>query len=140
MSRATKIVAGLVLAIVTVFVIGAAFFLLFFDANDYRDQISKAFKDNTGREITIAGDLETSFFPWIGIETGAIEIANAPGFGDKPFAAIKASNIHLKLMPLFSGEIEMETVVLEGVQANLVKLKNGKEIVQRGVERILPNS
>ena len=99
---------------------------LFFDANDYRDEISSGFKNSTGRDITIAGDLKTSFFPWIGIETGALEVANAPGFGDAPLAAIKGSKIHLKLKPLLSGEVEMDTVVLEGVNANLVTLANGK--------------
>jgi AsmA protein len=103
-----------------------AWLALFFDANDYREQMADGFKKATGREIAIAGDLNTSFFPWIGIETGAIEIANIPGFGDAPLAAIKGSKIHLKLVPLFSGEIEMETVVLDGVQANLVTMKNGK--------------
>jgi len=99
---------------------------LFFDANDYRDQISSGFKDATGREISITGELNTSFFPWIGIQTGAIEVANAPGFGDAPLAGIQGAKIRLKLMPLFSGEVEMETVVLEGVQANLITLENGK--------------
>ena len=99
---------------------------LFFDANDYREQMADGFKKATGREISIAGDLSTSFFPWIGIETGALEVANAPGFGDAPLAAIKSSKIHLKLKPLFSGEVEMDTVVLDGVNANLVTLANGK--------------
>jgi AsmA protein len=99
---------------------------LFFDANDYREQMADGFKKATGREISIAGDLSTSFFPWIGIETGALEVANAPGFGDEPLAAIKSSKIHLKLKPLFSGEVEMDTVVLDGVKANLVTLANGK--------------
>jgi AsmA protein len=98
---------------------------LFFDANDYREQMADGFKKATDREISIAGDLQTSFFPWIGIETGAIEVANAPGFGDAPLAAIEGAKVHLKLMPLFSGEIEMETVVLDGVQANLVTLADG---------------
>ncbi len=53
-------------------------------------------------------------------------MANAPGFGDAPLAAIKGSKIHLKLKPLLSGEVEMDTVVLEGVNANLVTLANGK--------------
>jgi AsmA protein len=83
------------------------------------------FNKATGREIVIAGDLNTSFFPWIGIETGAIEIANVAGFGDAPLAAIERAKVHLKLMPLFSGEVQMETVVLEGVQANLVTLADG---------------
>ena len=104
----------------------AAWLALFFDANDYRDQISSGFKQSTGRDISITGDLKTSFFPWIGIETGALEVANAPGFGDMPLAAIEAAKIHLKLKPLFSGEVEMDTVVLDGVKANLVTLANGK--------------
>ena len=103
-----------------------AWLALFFDANDYREQIADGFQKATGREINIAGDLNTSFFPWIGIETGAVEVANAPGFGDTPLAAIKGSKIHLKLKPLFSGEIEMDTVVLDGLQANLVTLADGK--------------
>ncbi len=103
-----------------------AWVALFFDANDYKDQISTAFKDATGREISIPGELNTSFFPWIGIETGVIDVANAPGFGEMPLAGIKSAKIKLKLMPLFSGAVEMDTVVLDGVQANLVTLKNGK--------------
>ncbi|GBE08557.1 putative assembly protein [bacterium BMS3Bbin11] len=99
---------------------------LFFDANDYREQMANGFKKATGREISIAGELNTSFFPWIGIQTGAIAIANAPGFGDAPLAGIRGAKIKLKLIPLFNGEVQMETVVLEGVQANLVTLKNGK--------------
>jgi len=103
-----------------------AWLALFFDANDYREQIADGFNKATGREIAIAGDLNTSFFPWIGIQTGVIEVANAPGFGDAPLAGVQAAKIKLKLMPLFSGEVEMDTVVLEGVQANLVTLENGK--------------
>jgi len=100
--------------------------VLFFDANDYREQMANGFKEATGREISIAGDLNTSFFPWIGIQTGAIEVANAPGFGDAPLAGIQAAKIKLKLMPLLSGAVEMDTVVLDGLQANLITLKNGK--------------
>ena len=103
-----------------------AWLALFFDANDYREQMADGFQKATGREINIAGELNTSFFPWRGIETGAIEVANAPGFGDAPLAAIKGSKIHLKLKPLFSGEIEMDTVILDGLQANLVTLADGK--------------
>ena len=103
-----------------------AWLALFFDANDYREQMADGFQKATGREINIAGELNTSFFPWIGIQTGAIEVANAPGFGDAPLAAIKGSKIHLKLKPLFSGEIEMDTVILDGLQANLVTLADGK--------------
>ena len=120
-----RILLILVAIIILVPLAIVAWLALFFDANDYREQMADGFKKATAREISIAGDLQTSFFPWIGIETGAIEVANAPGFGDAPLAAIEGAKVHLKLMPLFSGEIEMETVVLDGVQANLVTLADG---------------
>ena len=123
MKRLLLILLAIIILVPLVIV---AWLTLFFDATDYREQMADGFKKATGREISIAGDLSTSFFPWIGIETGALEVANAPGFGDEPLAAIKSSKIHLKLKPLFSGEVEMDTVVLDGVKANLVTLANGK--------------
>ena len=74
----------------------AGWLALFFDANDYREQMAAGFQEATGREISITGDLNTSFFPWIGIQTGAIEVANAPGFGDAPLAGILGAKIKLK--------------------------------------------
>ncbi|MEA1889850.1 MAG: AsmA family protein [Pseudomonadota bacterium] len=123
MKRLLLILLAIILLVPLAIFLWVAFF---FDANDYREQMADGFNKASGREITIAGDLNTSFFPWIGIETGAIEVANAPGFGDAPLAGIQAAKIKLKLMPLFSGEVEMDTVVLEGVQANLITLENGK--------------
>ena len=104
-----------------------AWLALFFDANDYRDQISSKFKNATGYEIIISGELNTSFFPWIGIQTGAIEVSSPPGFGDVPLAGVQAAKIKLKIIPLLIGRIEMGTVVLEGVQANLITLENGQK-------------
>jgi AsmA protein len=95
------------------------------DPNDYKEEITKAVKGSTGRELTIDGDLKLSLFPWIGVEMGKTSLSNAAGFGDKPFAAIDEVNVKVKLLPLLSKKVEVSTVVLKGLDLNLAKNSKG---------------
>ena len=79
------IAVTLVLAVVAVVVIP-----LVFDPNDYRDKIAAMIEQRTGRTASIDGELTISVLPWLGVETGAMSLGNAPGFGDAPFAQIDA--------------------------------------------------
>ncbi|MGI9232932.1 MAG: AsmA family protein [Woeseiaceae bacterium] len=120
MSRVTKILAGLVLALVTLFIIGAAFFLLFFDANDFREDIASAVQEKTGRELTIEGDVSLALFPWFAIEVGPTTLGNAPGFGDEPFAAFDRAKLSIRLLPmLLRQEIAIDTAELDALTLNL---------------------
>ena len=117
----------IILAILVLVPAGLVVWLLFFfDANNYRGQIESGFHKATGREMQISGDLNATIFPRIGISTGAITVGNARGFGDEPFASIQGSNISLALLPLLHGEVEMDKLLLDGVQANLITLADGK--------------
>jgi len=127
MSRATKIVAGLILALVTVFVIGAAFFLLFFDANDFRDEAAAAVSKKTGRELVIEGDVSLQLFPWFAIEVGRTTLGNAPGFGDEPFAQFERAKLSIRLLPMIlRQEIAIDTAELEALTLNLAVDARGR--------------
>ncbi len=63
-------------------------FALLFDANALRDDLTALVKKETGRELTINGDLDLAFFPWLGFSMQDASLSNAPGFGDEPFATI----------------------------------------------------
>ena len=117
-----KIMGGLVLLIVAV-VIAAPMVI---DPNDYREQIQTAVKEKTGRDLSIKGDLSLSVFPWVGIGINNVSLSNADGFKPDNFAEIKQANVKVKLLPLFSQQIEVSTVVLNGLQLNLAKDKSGK--------------
>ena len=120
MSRVTRIFAGVALALVTFFVIAAAYFLLFFDANDFRDDVASAVKENTGRELSIEGDVSLSLFPWFAIEVGPTTLGNAPGFGDAPFATFQRAKLSIRLLPmLLRQEIAIDTAELESLVLNL---------------------
>ena len=126
MKKTLKILGLVVGGLLALFIIAAVALTLLFDPNDYKDSIIKAVKDQTGRELRIDGKLGWSFFPWIGIETGKLELSNAPGFGAEPFARLDGAGAKVKLLPLLRQQIVVATVFLDGLKLNLAKNAAGK--------------
>lgn len=120
MSKITKIFGLLIVALVALFVLGAVYFSLFFDANDFREDISGAVAKQTGRDLVIEGDVSLSLFPWFAIEVGPTTLGNAPGFGEEPFAKFDRAKLSIRLLPmLLSREIAVNTAELEALTLNL---------------------
>ena len=88
MGKVLKILAILVVVLVLVVAGGAAAIVMLVDPNDYRGEIETAVRDNTGRELTLGGEIGLSVFPWLGLTLNDARLSNAPGFGDKPFASL----------------------------------------------------
>ena len=65
MGKFLKIVIGLVVILVLVAGAGIAAIMLLVDPNDYREEIAQKVRENTGRELTLGGDLGLSVFPWL---------------------------------------------------------------------------
>jgi AsmA protein len=120
MSRPIKILAWLIAAFIAVFALGAVFLLLFFDPNDFRDDIAEAVNKQTGRELLIEGDVSLAFFPWLAIEVGPTTLGNASGFGDKPFMEFDRAKLSIRLLPmLLRREVAIGTAELEALTLNL---------------------
>lgn len=119
MGKLLRYVGFALLAVVLVIVIAAIVLPMVIDPNDYRGQIEQAVETRTGRQLTMAGDLELSVFPWLGVEIGDTTLANAPGFSDRPFARIDTVQVKVKLLPLLRKQLEMDTVVLKGLRVSL---------------------
>ena len=117
-----KILFGLLILIL----IAAVTFAFIFNPNDYKDDVITIFKENTGRQLSIPGDISLSLFPWIGLELGKIEVSNAKGFAKKPFAKMAHLQVRVKLWPLLQQRLEADTLVIEGLSLNLAKNKHGK--------------
>lgn len=98
---------------------------LFIDVNDYKKEIEVAVQKETGRELTIEGELNLSVFPWLGISTGKILLSNAPGFSQPSFLVIGETDIKVKLLPLLSKKVEVKTIVIKGLELHLGKNKQG---------------
>ncbi len=125
MNKPLKIVLSSVAVIVVLVVALIVVVPLVIDPNDYKPQIQNIVKEKTGRDLIIGGDFSISVFPWIGLSTGQLSLSNAPGFAEKVFADIEQADIRVKLLPLLSKKVEVSRIVLNGLNLNLAKNKQG---------------
>ena len=110
-------------AVVGIAVAGVAYVAATFDPNDYKDQIIKAVKDSKQRDLRLDGKITLSFFPGIGAKFGKVSLSEFNS--DKQFAAIDSARISLALLPLLSGQAVINEVAVSGLQATLIKRKDG---------------
>jgi len=100
---------------------------LFFDPNDFRQEISDGVKEATGRDLVIEGDLSLSIFPWLAIEVGRTEFGNAEGFSDKPFLSFDSARLSVGMLALIlRQEITIGTATLDGLVVNLEVAADGR--------------
>ena len=121
MGKLLKVIAGVILLLVAAVIIAP----MVVDPNDYKEEIQQLVEDKTGRDLSIKGELKLSIFPWIGIAINQVSLSNAKGFKDNSFAEIESAEIKVKLLPLFTKQVDVSTVVLKGLQLNLAKNKGG---------------
>jgi AsmA protein len=125
MGKLLRIAAYSLAALVLLIVVAAIVIPLVVDPNDYKDDIAAAVEAKTGRQLVMDGDLGLSVFPWLALDIGPTRLANAPGFSDRPFAAVKQVSVRIKLLPLLRRQIEMDTVILDGLQVSLETRADG---------------
>lgn len=124
--RALKIVGIAIGALIALVVVTLLLVLIFVDPNDFRDDIERLVERQTGRELTLSGDLKLSVFPWVALELGPASLGDAPGFGDEPFVSIEEARLGVRLLPLLRGTIEVGHVRLVGARVRLVTDEQGR--------------
>lgn len=126
MRKVLKLLGSLLVLVVLLVAALAVYVTTYFDPNDFRDRAAQYVRDRTGREFAITGDIKLSFFPWLGVQVGQVELGNAKGFGNDPFARVAQTDVRVKLMPLLEKRVEADTIVLRGLQLNLARNASGK--------------
>ncbi len=125
MKRLLKIFGLIVGGVIVLLVVGAVAVSLLFDPNDYKDEITAAVQNATGRQLTLDGDLELALFPTIRIAVGSATLSNAPGFGAEPMARIGGAELRVAVLPLLAQRIEVSRARLEGLELNLARDRSG---------------
>lgn len=144
MSKPIKILLS-ILAVIILSIVIAIFSLPFFiNPNNFKPEIIAAVKNNTGRDLTLTGDIKISLFPWTGVSTGKMTLSNAIGFQEKTFASLEESAIKINLSPLFLNKIEIDQVIIKGLILNLEKnsqgINNWDDLTRSNVTNVKPLS
>lgn len=104
-------------------VVAAVALTLTFDPNDYKPLIVKLVKEKKQRTLNIEGDIKLAFWPKLGADLGKVSLSEHNG--DKVFASIDSAKVFVAVMPLLSKQLVIDTVRVDGVQANIVRYKDG---------------
>jgi len=113
-----KLLLGLVALVVVLVVAGGAILATLFNPNDYKPEIVQLAKEKAGVSLQINGEIKWSVFPWLGLELNQIKAR----FDDQPeLATLNQAQLAVRLPALFEGKVEMQSIVIDGLQLNLVQ-------------------
>jgi AsmA protein len=123
MPKIAKIVLIAVAAIIGLLVIVAGVIAATFNPNDYKPYVIKLVQEKKQRTLAIPGEIKLTFFPKIGADLGQVSISEhgAPA----EFASIGHAKVSLALVPLFSKQLVVDRVVIDGLHAHIRRNKDG---------------
>ena len=119
--RKVGIVFGILVVVV---IIGVAIFAATFDVNRYRGRIQSELERRMDRKVTL-GPMHLSLLP-PRFQVQNIAIAEDPKFPNpKPFVQADQLDVSVKLMPLLSKSVEIDSLKLQRPTVELVKNQSG---------------
>ena len=128
MSSIIKWIIGGVAALVGLIVIAMLCIPFFIDPNDYKDKITQAVQEQTGRELSMPGDIKLSISPTLKavFRLGNVNLSSRKDFQGTDFFSSELVEINLALWPLIrSKELQINNILLTGVNINLIRNNSG---------------
>lgn len=124
MNKPLKIILIALAAIVVLLVAVVAFIVATFNPNDHKPEIIKLVKEQTGRTLSIPGEIRLTLFPRIGADLGQISLSEARS--EQVFAAAQQVKVSVALVPLFSKKVEVDRVLVDGLNVKLQRDRQGR--------------
>jgi len=79
----------------------------------YRGRIETAAGTATGRSMRIEGPVRLTIFPHLGLKAQQVTLANIPGGKASVMVAVGDIDLSLQVLPLFTGKIALDKIMLE---------------------------
>jgi AsmA protein len=119
-----KLLGKSLIALIVLLLIALIAFVFLVDANRFKPRIEAIAKDQ-GIALQINGDLGWDLWPSLGVAVNEVRVAalEAP---DQPIAEIQRASLMLALMPLFSGNFQVDHIAVDGAVISLNVDANGK--------------
>ena len=120
--RTSPLAAALTWGVVSIaaLAVAVATFLFIATPTDLlRDKIVQEVREQTGRDLSVAGGASLRLYPSIGLTLRDVVLSAPPGMAGGPMARIEELEIETPLRQLLVGELKVERVVLRKPELNL---------------------
>ncbi|QKO21695.1 AsmA family protein [Rhodoferax sp. BAB1] len=141
MNKTLKALLIALAATVVLLLAVAAFIVATFNPNDYKPEIIKLVKEETGRTLSIPGEIRLTLFPRIGADLGQLSLSEPRS--EQVFAAAQQVKVSVALLPLFSRKVEVDRVLVDGLSVKLLRDRQGRfnfdDLLSRGAPSAAPS-
>ena len=121
--RAIRVLLYAAAGIAALIVVALGVAVAVVDGAFVKARLERAMKEKN-RTLAIDGTPKLTLFPVAGIALGRTTLSE-PG-SDRPFVALEAAEVAVRVMPLLSGEVALETLRVSGLRVALVRGKDGR--------------
>jgi len=118
--RKIAIVIGIV---VVVIVLAVGIFVATFNPNDYRGTVQTKLEQQLDRKVAL-GNMELGLFP-LRFRVYNLAIADDPKFSTRAFVQTQELSVSVKLLPLLSKSVQIDSLALERPSVELIKNAQG---------------
>ena len=120
-----KIVIGLIA--IVVIVVGAlwAAVTFFLDNEMIAEQMKKEVSSRFNRTLVFQGDLKTNFFPKVQLVLPPTTLSFEGS--DKPQFTLKGAQIGVAVLPLLSGDVQFDDIVIDGLKGQINAARMAKK-------------
>jgi len=110
-------------ALVAIAVLAMFLVPMFIDEQALLDMAQEQVQTQTGGELIVEGDAELSFFPRFGLrlEDTTLNLPAQTEYDQRISATIAELDVGLSLLPLLGGNIDIGTIVIAGVTADITE-------------------
>jgi len=124
MTRTVKISLSIFIFLFAILILATGF-VVTLDPNDHKEWLAEKFNQQTGRDLTLAGDIDLTLYPWLGLSFNQVSIGNRTGFDEAPLFLADNAHFRVKLLPMLRQHYELDTVQLYGARLNLTVNEEG---------------
>jgi len=111
---------GVVALLVALFIVVA----IAFDSNRLKAELAQTMTEKKQRTLRIDGDVTLSFWPSIGVRISKTTLSERNS--DTMFLELDSGHLSLALLPLLTQEIVIDRLTLDGLNASVVRFKDGR--------------
>jgi AsmA protein len=122
MNKTVKIIT----ASLAVFIIVVLLIPVFISSDDVVNKLSEQVTESTGRTLIIEGEKSFSIFPSLTLQLQDVRFSNMKSGSKADMMTMKALEVHIPWMSIFSGELIIERFVIEQPDILLETDKQGR--------------
>jgi len=109
------------------------FLVTMVDMAKLKTELAQAVNEKKQRTLKIEGDLALSFWPSLGIKLGRTTLSERQS--EQGFAALDSAHISVAIFPLLKKQVVIDTITLSGLNASIVRHKDGSTNIDDLLEK-----